>query len=78
MARSLLRFLSGPVPALVLTAVGLAASTAGCRSTLLHRPGVPGPSLGPLRSETKSEAFRKAVRKDDFPSASEAGLPACD
>jgi hypothetical protein len=78
MARSLLRALSGPVPALLLTAAGLLAATAGCGSTVFHRPAVAGPSLGLLRSETKSEAFRKAVRKDDFPSASEAGLPACD
>jgi len=78
MVRSLRRALSAPVPALLLTAAGLVAATAGCRSAVFHRPGVPGFSLGLLRSETKSEAFRKAVRKDDFPSASEVGLPACD
>jgi len=78
MPRSLLRTLSGPLPTFLLTAAGLLAATSGCGSTLLHRPGGPGSSLGLLRSETKSEAFRKAVRKDDFPSASEAGLPASD
>jgi hypothetical protein len=78
MPRFLLRTLSGPVPSLLLTAAGLLAATSGCGSTVFHRPAVPGSSFGLLRSETKTEAFRKAVRKDDFPSAGEAGLPACD
>lgn len=78
MAHSLLRALSGPVSVLLLTAAALVAAMAGCHSTLFHQPGGPGSSFGLLRNETKTEAFRNAVRKDDFPSASEAGLPACD
>jgi hypothetical protein len=75
MARLLLHVLPSPLLVLVMTAAGLLAVTAGCQSPVIHRPAVPGPRLGLLRSETETKAFREAVRKDNgIPTASQAGV----